>query len=912
MAQPQHNNQLLKHIFESSTQAILVFNAKKAITTINSAAQILFGYSKKELLQKNVTHLIPTFKKKQNLQTFQNTSEVWITKKDGSQSSVHLKVSIINTEGIENTILYIEDRTDHLIYQLALKGNQKVLSLAESEGSLGNWSWIFETNERYWSDEFFKICGVSPEDKSLTAETVLDFIHPDDRERAVQVITKTIEQNIPYSIEKRIIQPNGAVRDVVARGKLDLNAQGIPYRMSGTMRDVTELKKRQLALEESNRKFKAILEHTPGFIYRVKNDKKLTAIFMSDGCFSVTGYTYDEFIKSQVFYGDIIVKEDQLHVWERVQESIKLKSPYDIQYRIKTKNGNIKYLWERGEAIYSEKGDSLALEGYIQDITAQKETETQLHHTQAKSIALLKAIPDMMFVQDKAGIFLEFHAQDGTKLLVPRDQILGKNIKDILPRNLYKAIKKAQHIVFQKNLMQIVHYSLKKKGETNYYEARVVPIDSKNVLTIVRDISERKKMENVLKRSEEQLAKYSEVLEKTVHERTNELTATVQKLVESNLRLEDQIQETAIAEKIATRSSSLSLAIAKNFPNGFIIVFNTAFEMILKEGEAITQLRLNRFISEGMPVKNIGLFSEKEKVTLKKQILKTLKGKHLSFEMEYKKRFFAVNTKPLLDENDKITTALFVYNDITFQKKTERDAQKALIEEQKLNELKSRFISMASHEFRTPLSAIQTAAILIGKQNEPGKEEKREKYVAQIKRNVKNLVIILNDFLSLSKLEEGKVVPTNEQLDIITFLKILIEEIVITKKNGQHIKFSAPKSAVIISLDHKLIRHIFMNLLSNAIKYSEDETTVYVTVKEDTKNVIIAITDEGIGIPEEDKEHLFERFFRAKNVSNIEGTGLGLNIAKQYVILMGGIIEFKSEVTKGSTFIVTFPKLIKT
>jgi PAS domain S-box-containing protein len=911
MAQPQHNNQLLKHIFESSTQAILVFNAKKAITTINSAAQILFGYSKKELLQKNITHLIPTFKKTKNLQTFQNTSEIWITKKDGSQSSVHLKVSMIHTEGIENTILYIEDRTDHLIYQLALKGNQKVLSLAESEGSLGNWSWIFETDERYWSDEFYKICGLLPEDESLTAETVLNFIHPDDRERAIQVATNTIEQNIPYNIEKRIVQPNGTIRNVVARGKLDFDAQGIPYRMSGTMRDVTALKNRQLALEESNRKFNTLLEHTPGFIYRVKNDRKWTAIFMSEGCFSVTGYTHDEFIKSQVFYVHIILKEDQLHVWEQVQESLKSKRPYNIQYRIKTKNGDIKHLWERGEAIYSDKGDFIALEGYIQDITAQKETETQLRNSEAKSKALLKAIPDIMFIQDKAGVFLEFNVPAETKLLAPRDQILGKNMKDILPLDLYMILNKAQHIVLQKNKLQNVHYTLKKKGETNYYEARVVPIDSKNVLTIIRDISERKKMENVLKRSKEQLAKYSIVLEETVHKRTNELTATIQKLVESNLRLEDQIQETITAEKIAKRSSSLSSAIAKNFPNGFIIVFNPAFEMILKEGEAITQLRLNKLIFEGMRVNNIAFFSEEEKQMLKKQILMTLNGKHLRFEMEYNKRFFTVNTKPMLNENDKITTALFVYNDITFQKKIERDAQKALIEEQKLNELKSRFISMASHEFRTPLSAIQTSAILIGKQNEPGKEEKREKYVAQIKRNVKNLVVILNDFLSLSKLEEGKVVPTNEQLDIINFLKILIEETVVTKKNGQHIKFSAPKSAVIISLDHKLIRHIFMNLLSNAIKYSEDETTVYVTVKEDTKNVIIAITDEGIGIPEEDKEHLFERFFRAKNVSNIEGTGLGLNIAKQYVILMGGIIEFKSEVTKGSTFLVTFPKLIK-
>jgi PAS domain S-box-containing protein len=411
-----------------------------------------------------------------------------------------------------------------------------------------------------------------------------------------------------------------------------------------------------------------------------------------------------------------------------------------------------------------------------------------------------------------------------------------------------------------------------------------------------------------LKENKKELEDHAEKLKEKVLERTKQMMATVEKLVASNLSLEDQTQETINAEKSAIASKSLSSAIAKNFPKGFLIVFNQNFEMLLIEGETIIELELDKIIFEDTVVDHLPIFSEEQKTKLKQHILKTMAGESLSFEIMHKQKYFSVNTTPLLDKNSLISSALLVFNDITSQKKIEQDTKNALAKERELNELKSRFVSIASHEFRTPLSAIQTSAILLGKLNEVGKEQKQHKYVAQIKKNVKQLVVILNDLLSLSKLEEGKVEAKNELLDLVDFSKILIEEISITKKLEKKIILLTPDNPLLFHFDPKLMHHILLNLVSNAIKYSQENRNINIKIEESNQYISLEVQDHGIGIPEEEQHRVFERFFRAKNAQNIQGTGLGLNIVKQYVVLMNGFIDFESEINKGATFLVKWPK----
>jgi signal transduction histidine kinase len=291
---------------------------------------------------------------------------------------------------------------------------------------------------------------------------------------------------------------------------------------------------------------------------------------------------------------------------------------------------------------------------------------------------------------------------------------------------------------------------------------------------------------------------------------------------------------------------------------------------------------------------------------LRSKINQTLDGQQLSFELQLDGHTYSVNTTPL-PVGEGMGWALLVFSNVTEHKKAEEELLRALRIEQELNDLKSRFISMASHEFRTPLSAIHSSAILIQKQNEPGKEEKRLRYLKQIQNNVRNLVVILDDFLSLSKLEEGRMDCQPEKFDLLDLIRSVLEELESNLKVGQHFFEDFEIASMMVELDPKLMRHILVNLLSNAIKYSPEKSAIFIHIRADENFLNIAVQDEGMGIPKEEHDQLFNRFFRAKNAVNIPGTGLGLHIVKHYTELMGGAIAFKSRLGEGSTFYLKLP-----
>lgn len=231
----------------------------------------------------------------------------------------------------------------------------------------------------------------------------------------------------------------------------------------------------------------------------------------------------------------------------------------------------------------------------------------------------------------------------------------------------------------------------------------------------------------------------------------------------------------------------------------------------------------------------------------------------------------------------------------------------ALEKEKALNELKSRFVSMASHEFRTPLSSVLGAAELIEVYPNSEQQDKRQKNVNRIKNAVGTLTSILNDFLSLSKLEEGKLEQNPSFFFLNFFCQEVLDEVKGVLKSGQIIHHKGLKEDREIYFDKNFLKIILFNLITNAAKYSIENQMIQLNMIIDKETLIIEIKDRGLGIPLEDQDNLFERFFRAHNVENIQGTGLGLNIAKRYVDILGGKIYFTSKLGKGTTFFVELP-----
>lgn len=242
------------------------------------------------------------------------------------------------------------------------------------------------------------------------------------------------------------------------------------------------------------------------------------------------------------------------------------------------------------------------------------------------------------------------------------------------------------------------------------------------------------------------------------------------------------------------------------------------------------------------------------------------------------------------------------------RKEAEENANASLEKEKQLNTLKSRFVSTASHEFRTPLTGILSSVTLIDKYAAPEFESKRNKHINIIKSSVKNLTNILNDFLSLSKLESGYVECDASDFALAIFIEETIEETKPTLKPGQKItKKIDVSSDFIVHQDAKLLKNIVINLLSNSSKYSAEDKTIEVSVTKNSTDFFISVKDYGIGIPEEDKSNLFDRFFRATNSTAYQGTGLGLNITKKNVELMNGTITFDSIENVETTFVIQLP-----
>lgn len=239
--------------------------------------------------------------------------------------------------------------------------------------------------------------------------------------------------------------------------------------------------------------------------------------------------------------------------------------------------------------------------------------------------------------------------------------------------------------------------------------------------------------------------------------------------------------------------------------------------------------------------------------------------------------------------------------------KTKRDLHKALEKERELNELKSRFVSMASHEFRTPLTTMMSSLSLACKYGEQNDKEGQSKHLGKIKNSINALTDILNDFLSVSKLEEGKVENSPETLNLKFLLTEIISEMQMLATKNQKLTFDY-KGNETVFLDKKLLKNILFNLISNAIKFSFENSSIEISSVVQPSQITLSISDHGIGISDEDQKHLFERFFRAHNATNIQGTGLGLNIVAKYIELMNGTIAFKSKENHGTTFTIHLPQ----
>ena len=911
------DNLLFKSIFQSSIEGILVVDDSGFIIRANPASEVMFGYSKDELILEKLEILIPN-KFKNNHKTHRNNFsknpisrsmgqhlDLWGLKKDGTQFPLEISLSPTEIDNKQMVIAFVIDATTRMAEKQALVVSESRMAEAQRLAHVGNWSWNIQTGQRSWSDEFYRILGLIPRDKKLNSETIRKFIHPKDRKTTIQAIDYSIKNKTQYKHKHRIIRPDGTIRHILSKGKTIYNADGKPKEIYGTIQDITKHKEIELKLKNSKEKTQAILEALPDVMILYDKHGNHLEVHSPENYQLVA--PYHDHIGNNI---DKILPKD---VCKKIRQGFakceSTKKNQIVEYTLTIKGKLIHF---ESRIVKTETNNFLCI---IRDITESENAEKKILENEQRLRLTLEAgefgswhwdlLSDKIVRDTYQNALFGLEAKAFTTTYHDFLNAIHPEDRDAVKKTITQAIKTTSNYTIQYRITHpdlSVHW-LHEKGKV-FKNPNGIP---ERIIGVTNSITKQKLAEKKLKDSEEKLRVYTLELEAKVTERTKELTTVVQKLVASNLSLEDQILVTEEAENIALNSKQVLANITKNFPKGFVVVVDIDLKIVFIDGEEIETLGFSDLAEINATIYDGNGITEVTRNVLIKEIKKTLKGEHCSFEINIQNRSYLVNTTPLLNNENQIEQILLVNNNITQQKQIELDILNTLTKERELSELKSRFISMASHEFRTPLSAILSSAILIEKQNGAGKEDKRIKYVNKIRSNVKNLVVILNDFLSLSKLQEGKVIAHLEVFNLISFIETLIEEFEGIKKTGQNIILQCDQTSISVLLDIKLLKHIIYNLVSNAIKYSEEHQDIFITITIKSKGICLEITDQGIGIPTEDQNNMFQRFYRANNASNIQGTGLGLNIVKQYTELMAGTINFKSEINKGSTFYIDFP-----
>lgn len=491
---------------------------------------------------------------------------------------------------------------------------------------------------------------------------------------------------------------------------------------------------------------------------------------------------------------------------------------------------------------------------------------------------VFNTIQEGLILTDMEGVICNMNPRTENLFGYTKEELIGQKIEVLIPKEHREGHVKTrnayQHRPVNRQMGSgMTLYGLRKNGSTfpleislnSFFDAE----GKRYVSALISDIYIRK-------RAQDEVLRINENLEKIVNERTQELYENTQ-LMES---------------------------ITRYFPTGAIYVLNLDYTITFADGMEFNRIQQD---PEALIGEDYILINEANRRALLNMLNNLIEYGAVQSQIISKgTEYYRVSASLLNDTSNKLRRILIVENNITPQKKTQEALEKTVQEQTRLNELKSRFVSFASHEFRTPLTTINSSADLIKKYAELDNPERILKHTDRIQQSVDYLTSLLNDFLSLEKIESGIIKIKIEKINLMKLLEECVEESLGWRKTGQSLQSSCDVDY--LSTDPFLLKSIVINLLSNAYKYTPEHGIIRIEAKSIQKELRLSIMDNGIGIPETELMNLFTRFFRASNAQNEKGTGLGLHIVARHIELLKGKITCESKEREGTKFVIHLPQ----
>jgi PAS domain S-box-containing protein len=533
------------------------------------------------------------------------------------------------------------------------------------------------------------------------------------------------------------------------------------------------------------------------------------------------------------------------------------------------------------------------------DITASKQTEELLKRqltaieTSIDGVAILNQLGRYTYLNQAHAQLFGYHNPE---------ELIGKSWQELYDTNeINRFEQEILPTLNQQGYWRGEAIGQHHSGRPIFQEMALTRLEDGGLTCICRNISDRKRFEAELLRSRDEL-------ETRIQDRTEELENANAYLQSEIIRRKKLTEELATSEDALRQSEARLQAILDNAQT-MIYLKDTQGRHLLMNRRLQELLGLSQAEVVGKTVHE--LFPQAIADMLWQNDQKVLEAREsLEFEETLEQEdgihtYLSVKF-PLLNADGMPYAVGGISTDITVRKQTEAKTLAALEQEKELNELKSRFITNTSHEFRTPLTTILGSAELLEYSGDRWSEDKKRKHCQRIRTAVQHLTQLLDDVLILSKAEAGKIPFTPLPIDVIEFCQNLVEDL--QASTTEHvIKFACTNSTVLAEVDEKLLRQILENLLSNAIKYAYSNSVITLNLRYSVNQLILEIQDQGIGIPKADLPHLFDPFHRGDNVGTIAGNGLGLAIIKRAVDLHHGDIMIDSQAGIGTTFTVCLP-----